>query len=78
MHTDQPVKVGIIPITSIGQEIARILPPVDPMAVLKRLGEALRNEVKSMDICRVLSEVEHSVRISAPVEVLKPAPTDST
>ena len=77
MQTKHPVTVGAILITRIGQEIARILPPVDPMAVLKRLGEAMRDEVESMDIRRVLSEVQGSARVSDPIEVLKPAPTDS-
>lgn len=65
-------------ITRIGQEIARILPPVDPMAVLRRLGDAVRNEVKSMDIRRVVSIEQGEARVSDPIEVLKPAATDST
>ena len=78
MQTVRPVNVEAILITRIGQEIARILPPVDPMAVLKRLGEAVRNNVESMDICRVLSKVQGGVRVSDPIEVLKPAAaTDS-
>ena len=77
MQTVRPVNVQAIFITRIGQEIARILPPVDPMAVLKRLGETVRNNVESMDICRVLSREQGSARVSNPIEVLKPAPTDS-
>ena len=41
MQSARPVKVEVIPITRIGQEIATILPPVDSMAVLRRLGEAV-------------------------------------
>ena len=78
MQTDRPLKVKTILITRIGQEIAKILPPVDRMAVLKRLGEAVRNEVESMDIRRVLSIGQGSARVSDPIEVLKPAASDST
>ena len=78
MQTERPVTVKAILITRIGQEIAKILPPVDRMAVLRRLGEALRNEVESMDICRVLSKVQGGVHVSDPIVVLKRAPTDST
>ena len=76
MRLERPVKVSVIPLTRIGQEIASILPPVDPMAVRKRLGAALHNDVVSMDICRVLSEMQGGVRISHPIEVLKSAPDD--
>ena len=74
IQTARPVEVKVIPITRIGQEISRILPPVDPMVVLRQLGEALRNrdEIKSMSICRVVSrDQDGGTRISAPLEVLK-------
>ena len=70
IQTARPVEVKVIPITRIGQEISRILPPVDPMVVLRRLGEALRNrdEIKSMSICRVVSrDQDGGARISAPL-----------
>ena len=78
IETNRSVKVEVIPLTRIGREIAKILPPVDRMAVLKRLGEAVGHEVESMDICRVLSIEQGGARVSDPIEVLKPAATDST
>ena len=78
IYLDSMVRPKVIPITHVGQEIARILPPVDPMAVLKRLGEAVRDKVTSMDICRVLLDGTGGMRMSAPIEVLKRAPTGSS
>ena len=78
IKTNRSVKVEIIPLTRIGREIAKILPPVDRMAVLKRLGEAVGHEVESMDICRVLSIEQGGARVSDPIEVLEPAASDST
>ena len=70
MHIDREVQLGIIPFTRVGKEIASILPPVDPMSILKRLASSLPDEVKSIDICRVLSEHQDHVRVSDPIEVV--------
>ena len=77
MKIDATVTLEVIPLTRIGQEIAKILPPIDPMAVLRRLGEALAGKVTSMDICRVVSRDGNDIRLSAPIVVLKPAPKES-
>ena len=71
VRIDRKTQIEVIPITRIGQEIARILPPVDSMAVLKGVGEALRDKVKSMNIHRILSREKDSLRVSDPIEVLK-------
>ena len=68
-----PVQLGIIPITRIGQEIARILSPVNPLAVLKRVAQALHREAAALDIRRVLAIDHRGARLSDPIEVLKSA-----
>ena len=78
MRVERAMELPVIPITHIGQEITKILPPVDPRAVLTRLGQALPDDVKSIDICRILSRDPGGVRVSLPIEVLKPATTDSS
>ena len=70
------VALPVIAITRIGQEIARILPPVDQMAVLRRVGAALLDEVECMDICRVVSRHSGNTQLSTPIEVLKSASVD--
>ena len=71
--TPGPVQLGIIPITRIGQEIARTLSPVNPLAVLKRVGQALHREATALDIRRVLAIDHRGARLSDPIEVLKSA-----
>ena len=77
IHIDREVKVSVIPITRVGREIATILPPVDPRSIFRRLASALSGEVKSMDICRILAEHQDHVRVSGPIEILKPETADS-
>ena len=78
MTIREAVQIECIPITRMGQEICRILPPVDAMAVLKRLGEALHSQVISMDISRIINKNHEGVRVSTvPIEVLKVAPNES-
>ncbi len=77
IHIDREVKLKVIPITRVGKEIAAILPPVDPRSVFRRLANALSGEVKSMDICQVLEEQQDHVRVSDPIEILRPATPDS-
>lgn len=78
MQLKGTVQLDIIPITRTGQEIARIFPPVDPKAVLKRIGETLRSKAMSMDICQVLARDHRGARFSHPIEVLKSVPVDSS
>ena len=70
------VSLPVIAITRIGQEIAKILPPVDRMAVLRRVGEALRGQVECMDIRQVVFRRSGKVQLSPPIEVLKSASVD--
>lgn len=70
-----PVGVRVIPITRVGQQIALILPKVDPIAALKNLAEALSDEAQSMYLHRVLSSPGRRRQLSPPIEVLK-APSD--
>ena len=76
MHIDREVKLNVILITRVGREIATILPPVDPRSIFRRLASALSGEVKSMDICRILAKHQDHVRVSDPIEILKPATAD--
>ena len=78
IHIDREVKLNVIPITRVGKEIATILPPVDPRSVFKRLANALPGEVKSIDICRILAKHQDQVRVSDPIEVLRPGTADSS
>lgn len=72
MHIDHVVELGIIPFTRVGKEIASILSPVDPLSVLNKLGKSLPSTVKSIDICRVLAKDQNQVKLSAPIQVLRP------
>ena len=78
IHIDRQVSLNVIPITRVGKEIATILPPVDPRSVFKRLANALPGEVKSIDICRILEKHQNQVRVSGPIEVLRPGTADSS
>lgn len=77
MHIDHELKLKVIPFTRVGIEIASILPPVDPTIILMRLANSLPNEVKSIDICRVLSRHQDHIRLSGPIQVLRSETTDS-
>ena len=70
------VALPVIAITRIGHEIAKILPPVDQMAVLRRVGAALLDKVECMTICRVVSKHRGNTQLSTPIEVLKSASVD--
>ena len=78
IHLDKAVKLGVIPITRVGKEIATILPSVDPRSVFTRLAKALHGDAKSIDICRILEEHQDHVRVSDPIEILKPAAANSS
>ena len=78
IHLDKTVQLAVIPITRVGREIVTILPSVDPRSVFARLAKALHGDAKSMDICQVLEEHQDHVRLSDPIEILKPAAADSS
>ena len=77
IHLDRAVNLAVIPITRIGKEIAAILPPVDPRSVFMRLAKALSGDANSIDICQTLETHQDHVRVSSPIEIIKPAPVNS-
>jgi len=78
IYLDREVRLNVIGLTRMGKEIATILPPVDPRAVFAKLATVLHGEVKSMDVCQILEENLGYVRLSDPIEILKPATADCT
>ncbi len=78
IHIDRKVQLEVIPMTRVGKEIATILPLVDPRSIFKRLANSLSDEVKSMDIRRILSKHKDYVQLSDPIEILKPAAAESS
>ena len=78
IYLDREVRLNVIGLTRVGKEIATILPPVDPRAVFAKLATVLHGEVKSMDVCQILEENQGHVRLSDPIEILKPATSDCT
>ena len=78
IHLDRAVQLRVIPITRVGKEITTILPPVDPRSVFTRLAKALHGDARSIDICQILENHQDHVRVSDPIEILKPAAADSS
>ena len=72
MEMRRPVELSIIPLTRIGREIATILPPADPLMVLERVGEAIRDKVTSMEIRRIV-QATNGRYVTAPLKTLKAA-----
>ncbi len=69
---NQPIKCPVIPLTRAGREIATILPPVDPIEVLRRLGETVKDSVIEIRIHRLLQRVNDEFTIvQEPLEILK-------
>ena len=70
MEMSDPIQLKIIPLTRAGREIASILPPADPLAVLERVGRAIADRVISLEIRRVLDTTERGL-VTKPIKVLK-------
>ena len=71
-ENNQPIGCPAIPLTRAGREIATILPPVDPMEVLRRLGETVKDSVIEIRIHRLLQRAGDEFTIEQePLEVLK-------
>ena len=71
---NQPIKCPVIPLTRAGREIATILPPVEPMEVLRRLGETVKDRVIEIRIHRLLQRVgDEFFMVQDPLEVMKRA-----
>ena len=64
------VELPIIPLTRSGREIASILPPANPLAVLDRVGTAILDKVTSADIRRILNKTQTAF-VTVPVKTLK-------
>ena len=75
MRIDNEVKLPVIGLTRVGKELASILPPVDPISVLRRVAATLPSGIKSADICRILSKHQDHVTLSDPIEVLRSGDT---
>ena len=53
------VSLGLVPLTRVGREICRILPPTDPIAVLEQIGEKVAGQVQSMELVQVVATVDN-------------------
>ena len=73
-ENNDPIKCPVIPLTRAGKEIATILPPVDPMEVLRRLGETVKDSVIEIRIHQILQrDGDELILMPQPLEVLKKA-----
>ena len=70
MEMAKEVSIPIIPLTRAGREIARILPPANPLAVLERIGNAVIKNVTAMEIRQILGKTEGNF-ITSRVKTLK-------
>jgi len=74
MQSDTDVRYRIIPLTRIGKEVATLLDPVDPQAVLRNLAQSLPEDITPMALHRIESEQEDTFVLGPPLEVLRPPP----
>ena len=72
IHTSENVRYRIIHLTRLGIEIATLLPPVDPLAVLRNLAQTLPQELASMDICRMEPDQTGFRILQPPIKVVRP------
>ena len=70
LESQKPVEFPVISLTRAGSEIASILPPVDPQAVLEQVGRAIRDKVTSMEIRRIVDKTGTRYN-TAPYKILK-------
>lgn len=71
MESQAPVKCPIILLTRAGREIAGLLPPPDPLAVLERVGEAVDDQVDSMEIRCIVGDLGNGMFRTALLKTLK-------
>lgn len=64
------VQIKIIPLTRAGREIASILDPVDPYAVLEKVGAAVDDQVDAMEIRRIIQDLGEN-SLTAHLKTLK-------
>lgn len=70
MKLQQKFDMDIIPLTRAGRELATILPPANPEAVLEQVGIAIKDNVVSMEIRVILEKSANSFR-TVPLKILK-------
>ena len=58
MEIPTEVKLSIILLTRAGREIAQIMDPADPLPVLEKVGQAIEDNVKSMQIRKILASTQ--------------------
>ncbi len=66
----KPVSVPVILLTRAGRELASLLPPPDPLAVLERVGERIKDQVEFMEIGRIVGRTEKNFQ-TQPFKTLK-------
>ena len=71
MEFQATVEFRIILLTRAGREIAGLLPPPDPLAVLERVGDAVKDQVDSMKILRILADLRNGMLRTTPYKTLK-------
>ena len=64
------VQLKIIPLTRAGREIASILKPVEPHAVLERVGAAIEDQVNAMEIRTIVGARDNNL-LTTPLKTLK-------
>ena len=71
MESQAPVKCPIILLARAGREIAGLLPPPEPLAVLERVGDAVKDQVDSMKILRIVADLGNGMFRTTPYKTLK-------
>ena len=71
MELQATAKFPIILLTRAGREIAGLLPPPDPLAVLERVGDALKDQADSMKIFRIVADLGNGIVRTTPYKTLK-------
>jgi len=66
----KPVSIPVILLTRAGRELASLLPPPDPLAVLEKVGERIRDNVEFMEIQKIVVRTEKHLR-TKPFKTLK-------
>ncbi len=73
VYADNDFQLEIIPLTRSGEEICKILPPVNDASVLLNIAEKLDKFATKMSIHRVTIKTEHEfAHHSTPIMVIKP------
>ena len=71
MEIPKTVDLSIILLTRAGREIAQIMDPADPLQVLEKVGQAIEDNVKSMQIHKILASTQEGID---PIALIDPVP----